>query len=75
MPGGDAADGGAEGVFRACDLEGAGHDALDVAVAVVAESFDDALAGDNADKLRSADDGEIFLKGVDAAAEGVGEGV
>jgi hypothetical protein len=25
--------------------------------------------------LRSADDGEVFLQGVDAADEGVGEGV
>ena len=73
--GGEAADGGSEGVFRARHLEGAGHDGLDVAVAVVAQGVDDALAGDDADQLRAADDGEILLQGVDAADEGVGEGV
>ena len=73
--GGEAADGGAEGVFGAGDLEGAGHDGLDVAVAVVAEGVDDALAGDDADEFGTADDGEVLLQGVDAAIERVGEGV
>lgn len=72
---GEAADGGTEGVFRAGDLEGAGHDGLDVAIAVAAEGIDDALAGDDADQLRTADDGEVLLQGVDTADEGVGEGV
>ena len=73
--GGDAADDGAEGIFRFGDLEGAGHDALDVSVAVGAEGFDDALAVYDADQLRTADDGEILLQGMDAADEGVGERV
>src|ERR1700739_2833976 len=41
---GDAANGGAEGVLGSRNLEGARHDGLNVAVAVVAECVDYALA-------------------------------
>ena len=75
MAGGKAADGGAEGVLGAGDLEGAGHDRLNVAVAVVAQCVDDALAGDDADKLRAADDGEVLLQRMHAAGERVGQRV
>jgi len=75
MAGGDAADGGSERVFGAGDLEGARHDALNVAVAIVAKRFDNALAGDDADELRSADDGKVFLQRMYAASERVGERV
>ena len=71
MAGGEAADGRAEGILGASHLEGAGHDGLDVAVAVVAQGVNDALAGDDADQLRAAHDGELLLEGVDAADQSV----
>ena len=48
---------------------------LDVAVAVVAQRVDDALARDDADQLRSAHDGEILLQRVHAAKQRVGQRV
>ena len=61
VAGGDAADGGAEGVLRAGNLEGSRHDGLDVAVALIAQGFDDPLSRDDAHELRSADDGKVLL--------------
>ena len=75
MAGGETADGSTERVFRARYLEGAGHDGLHVAVAVVAQGVNDALAADDAHQLRTADDGEVLLQGVDAADQGVGQRV
>ena len=39
------------------------------------KSVDDALARDDADELRSANDGEVLLQRMNAADERVGEGV
>ena len=75
LPGHDAAEGFDEGVVGLRGLEGAGHDALDVAVAVCCERLDDALAGDCADEIASAHDGEDVLQGVDGALQRVFEGV
>src|SRR5579871_796416 len=71
----DAAEGFDEGVVGLRGLEGAGHNALDVAVAVRLEGFDDALTGDGADECGAADDGEDVLQRVDGALECVLEGV
>jgi hypothetical protein len=67
VTGSEAADGGSQSVFRARHLEGARHDRLHVAVAVVAQSIDNALARNDADQLRAANDGEVFLQRVNAA--------
>ena len=49
--------------------------ARDIAVAIVAQGVHNALARNDPDQLWTANDGEILLQGVDAADEGVGEGI
>ena len=49
------------------DLEGAGHDALDVTVAARLQRLGDALPGDGPDNKASADDGEDILEQMDGA--------
>jgi hypothetical protein len=75
VSGGDTADGGAERIFGFGYLEGTRHHRLHVAVAVIAECVDDPLTGDDADELRSAHDGEVFLQGVNAAHQGICQSV
>jgi hypothetical protein len=67
--GGGATEGFDELVGGAGQLEAAGHDALEVAVAVGEEALSDGLAGDGADEAVAADDGEDVLEAVDGAVE------
>jgi len=53
------------------NLEDARHHRLDVAVAVIAECFDDALARNDADQLGSAHNWKVILQGVDATGKRV----
>ncbi len=75
VAGGQAADGGAQRVLRPRHLEGARHDRLHIAVAVVAQRVHDALPRDDAHQLRAAHHGKILLQRVHAAVQGVGERV
>ena len=56
-------------------LEGARHDALHIAVAVGMQRLDDALAGDGADEVGSANDGEDVLQRVDRPLQRIFERV
>lgn len=53
-----------KGIIRLSDLERLTHDALDVAVALSLQGFDDPLSGYGADKVTSANDREDILQGM-----------
>ena len=72
---GSAAESLHELVGGAGELEAAGHDALEVAVAVDEEALGDGLAGDGADEAIAAYDGEDVLTAVRGAVERTLEGV